>query len=351
MPTRTARGRAASCRAVVATAPAPGAIAVIELFGSVVPVLADLAGSAGRGDDDWPVGRVRLTAIGDIDTGLTGRAAEDVALVMPHGGPRVVQRLVRRLEESGVRVDTPASIDPRRLYPEARDEPEALMLAALARAVSPLAVSLLLDQPSRWRAAKEFTADDDARSRRLDRLLDPPLVVLAGRPNCGKSTLSNALLGRAASIARDEPGTTRDYTSGLVDLGGLVVRWHDTPGLRPAREPAEREAIVLARRLMARADLIVALGDAEHDWPESERPADGRVARPADLRVASRADLQTRPGADLAVSARTGAGMPELVTAVRDRLVSRDDLAHPGPWRFDERLVTDQRRWSRSRRR
>lgn len=343
MPTRTSRGRAASCRAVVATAPAPGAIAVIELFGSVVPVLADLAGSADRRGEGWPVGRIRLTAFGDIDTGLAGRAAEDVALVMPHGGPRVVQRLVRRLEESGVLMDTPASMDPRRLYPEARDEPEALMLAALARAVSPLAVPLLLDQPSRWRAAEDFTTDDEARSRRLDRLVDPPLVVLAGRPNCGKSTLSNALLGRAASIARDEPGTTRDYTAGLVDLGGLVVRWHDTPGLRPAREPAEREAIVLARRLMERADLIVALADAEHDWPE--------LPRPADVRVASRADLQTRPGAEVAVSARTGAGMAELVAAVRDRLVPPDDLAHPGPWRFDERLVTDRRRWSRSRRR
>ncbi len=185
MPTPTARGRAARCRAVVATAPAPGAIAVIELFGSVSPVLADLAGSDDVVGGRWPVGRIRLTAFGDVDTGLAGRVAEDVALVMPHGGPRVVQRLVRRLEESGVRVDTPMSIDPCRLYPEAQDEPEALMLAALGRAVSPLAVSLLLDQPSRWRAAKDFTAGDETRSRRLDRLVDPPLVVLAGQANCG----------------------------------------------------------------------------------------------------------------------------------------------------------------------
>jgi GTP1/Obg family GTP-binding protein len=129
------------------------------------------------------------------------------------------------------------------LYPEASDRFEALMLAALARAQSPLAIDLLLDQPRRWRrirrARRQLSEEDLARSTRLNRLIEPPVAVLAGQPNVGKSTLSNALLGRAMSIAYDMPGTTRDYTAGWIDLAGLVVSWHDTPG-NAARQRSNR---------------------------------------------------------------------------------------------------------------
>src|SRR5690606_39018361 len=106
--------------------------------------------------------------------------------------------------------------------------------------------------------------------------------------------LSNALLGRSMSIAIDLPGTTRDYTAALLEVAGLVVQWHDTPGIRTTRDPIEARAIELSRTLIECADLLIAITDAQHDWPE--------LPRPPDLRLASKADAAARSDADLAVS-------------------------------------------------
>ncbi|MHC5113831.1 MAG: GTPase [Planctomycetota bacterium] len=315
----------ATCTCLPATARAPGAIGLIQLHGEVTPVLERLT-SVG----DWPVSRLRLVRFGDIDEGLAGRVSERAAHLMPHGGPRVMQRLVARLEELGVPRADPEDVAPRERYPEARDDVEALVLATLARARSPLATDLLLDQPRRWREAPAPGADDEARSRRLNRLVDPPCVVLAGPPNVGKSTLSNALFGRALSITLDRPGTTRDYTRGWLDLGGLVVEWHDTPGLRDGADEIEQQAVALALSLMESADLLVAITDTGHDWPE--------LPREPDLRVASRCDLGARDDADVRVCAPEGEGIADLVRRMRDTLVPPADLEHPGPWRFDRRL-------------
>ncbi|MDY7107887.1 MAG: GTPase [Planctomycetota bacterium] len=315
----------ARCRFLRVTAPSPGAIAIIQILGDVEPILAALTGI-----DGWPVGPLRLTSLGGIDDGFVCRAARDVAELMPHGGRRVVQRLIARLRELGAGPAGSAEADPRRLYPEARDAVEALMLEALAAARSPLAVNLLLDQPRRWRARPVLTAEDEARSRRLNRLIEPPVVVLAGPPNVGKSTLSNALLGRTMSITLDEPATTRDYTAGLIDLAGLVVRWYDTAGLRDSADPIESKAIELARGLMAEAELLIAMTDASHGWPN--------LTRQPDLRIAGRIDLGRRVDGDLSLCTPRGEGVAELAAAVLDRLVPPADLVHPGPWRFDPRL-------------
>ncbi len=314
------------CRFARATAAVPGAIAIVMLEGDVEPVLAALTGRR-----DWLPGRPALARFGEIDEGVALRLGDRAAQLMPHGGPRVVQKLAARLIELGVE-PLPPDPEPAILYPEASDRAEALMLAALARAASPLAIDLLLEQPARFRRDVTVTPDDLARSARLDRLIDPPAVVIAGAANVGKSTLCNALMGRPMSIAADEPGTTRDYTSGRADLAGLVVDLHDTPGLGATTDPIERRAQHAARGVIRRASLLILVADGEHDWPP--------LRRAADLRVAGRCDLGTRPGADLRVSALRGDGMQELVAAMRDRLVPPEDLAHPGPWLFDPRLLT-----------
>jgi len=312
-----------ACRFVVTTATGPGAIAIIQIIGDVVPTLAAVTGLP-----EWSLGRPRLVRFGPVDEGLAVLVRRDVAQVMPHGGVRVVQRMTRLLREAGA-IEDPAA--PAAIYPEARNDVEARMLATLARAASPLAVDLLLDQPRRWTPPLSAAREDDVmRWRRLAHLLDPPNVVVAGPPNVGKSTLANALLGRSMSITLDEPGTTRDYTSGRVDLAGLVVSWHDTPGLRESSDPIELRAIAAAQRLMERADLLVAVTDAASDWPD--------LPRPADLRIAARSDLGRRNDADLSICVHRGAGLEDLATAVRERLVPAADLAHPGRWRFDDHL-------------
>jgi len=316
------------CRLLVATTSQPGAIAILQLDGDVRPVLGAVTGIA-----QWPAGRARLANLADIDRGMAVRLTDNVAQLMPHGGPRVVQRLVAWLVDRGVELVAPHDVAPERVFPEAADRFEAMALAAVARAASPIAVDLLLDQPRRWRTAATDGNPDAERARRLNRLIDPPLVVVAGPANVGKSTLSNTLVGRSMSIAADVPGTTRDYTSGRIDLAGVVVDWHDTPGLRDSSDPIEAEAVEIARALIARADLVVALTDHKQPWP--------RLPRPPDLRVANKRDLGDRgdDGGDLSISAVTGAGITELVVAIRDRLVPPEDIAHDGRWLFDPRLV------------
>jgi tRNA U34 5-carboxymethylaminomethyl modifying GTPase MnmE/TrmE len=135
------------------------------------------------------------------------------------------------------------------------------------------------------------------------------------------------------SIALDLPGTTRDYVGGRIELAGLVVEWYDTPGLQAAADAVEAEAAALARPLMESCDLLIAMTDPAHEWPD--------LPRPADLKVASKCDLGRRGDAELAIGATSGAGLADLVRAVRDRLVPPGDLAHPGPWLFDERLARE----------
>ena len=317
------------CRLLVATSPQPGAIAILQLDGDVATVLRAVTGIS-----QWRAGHARLTTLADIDRGLVLTLTDTVAQLMPHGGPRVVQRLVAWLVDRGVELVAPDDVAPERVFPEATDRFEAMALAAVARAASPVAVELLLDQPRRWRAAAVDGEPDAERSRRLNRLIDPPLVVVAGPANVGKSTLSNMLVGRSMSIAADFAGTTRDYTSGRIDLAGVVVDWHDTPGLRDSSDPIEVESVEIAMALIARADMVVAITDHQQPWPVLPRQPDLRVANKCDL-----ADRGDRDGGDLAISAMTGAGITELVVAVRDWLVPPEDITNPAPWLFDPRLL------------
>lgn len=326
-----------------ATPATPGAIAILQLVGEGCEVvLEQLAGRR-----DWPVGRVRLVDFAGIDEGLAVRLTPDVAQIMPHGGLRVVQRITAKLRELGVRAADDQEIDPLALYPEAADRIEALMLLTLSRAASPLAIDALLAQPERWRAAmrdgvrpRKDGDDGDVRaSMVLNRLITPPVVSLFGRPNVGKSTLSNALLGRTMSIAADVPGTTRDYVAGRIDLGGLVVDWHDTPGVRTDAEAIERKAIDIAGRLLARADLVIAMRDAERDWPEIDVTPHVWVVNKVDDAAEDAEPARGMTAANpLRISARNHRGLAELVSTIREQLVPSAIMRHRGLWKFDARL-------------
>lgn len=331
---------------LVSTAPQPGAIGVIELHGAVASILESLAPP-----ERWHDNRLLYIDFWAIDRGLAARTGEKSAILMPHGGPRVMQRLAMKLRELGAMpLVSPyyRESEPSPPFPEAASNLVIQsVLETLPLARSPLAIDLLLDQPRRWNAdaGRPLGDDDLARSARLNRLLDPPVVVLAGPANVGKSTLSNALIGRSMSIALDLPGTTRDATAGLIDLGGLVVRWYDTPGLRPSDDPIEQAAIASAERLINEAELLIAATDHEHGWPKLPRPADLHVRTKADLAAgdddSARGALSQHlsPPPDLALSAATGENLPAFIALVRDRLLPPADLAHPGRWLFHPRLA------------
>ncbi len=304
-----------------------GAIAVIQLRGEVEPAMVRL------GIVPVAVGDLRLRDLAGIDRGVVARLGADLALLMPHGGPEIIRQLGEAMSRAGIPHDRDLSAQAR--YPEARTPFEAELLDTLARAASPRAIDLLLDQPRRWREhlgrepGLDAPAPDAEHSRQLDRLVTPPMVVAVGASNIGKSTLLNRLCGRPVAAVADEPGTTRDHVGSLVDLDGLVVRWVDTPGRRPDAPQAEREALALADALLPGADLVLGLGDRL-----SPPPVVAAAGGPF-LAVGLRADLGVPDWhCEVAVSAAKGEGLAALAVLVRRRLVSDDALRSAVPWRF-----------------
>jgi hypothetical protein len=306
---------------------AAGAIGIITMGGDVAGTLERLRVR------EVAIGRTGLRDLLGIDTVVVARIAADSAMIFPHAGPAVMAKIVAALEAAGITRSDHAS--PREKYPEARTEIEARMLDALARAESPLAIDLLLDQPRRWALAgrdPSLVLPDEA-SRTLNRLIDPPLIVALGAPNIGKSSLINALAGRSVAIVADVPGTTRDHVGVTLDLAGLVVRYLDTPGIGPTRGTDEhaaldREAQAIALRLTEQADLILLCADA------GTRYLDPPSAAPH-LRIGLRSDLGPPPeGSEILISVREKTGLEALTRAIRDRLVPPDLRSDPRAWRF-----------------
>ena len=143
-----------------------------------------------------------------------------------------------------------------------------------------------------------------AREGRI--LRDGALVVLAGAPNAGKSSLLNALLEENRAIVSDTPGTTRDSIEAWLDLDGWPVRLVDTAGLRDSSDAIEAEGVRRAEDLISRADIVLALDCAP-------TVAEGRV-----VAIHAKCDLGRAGG--LNVSSKTGEGLDELKRAIINRL-------------------------------
>jgi len=138
-------------------------------------------------------------------------------------------------------------------------------------------------------------------------LRDGALVVLAGSPNAGKSSLMNALLGENRAIVSDVAGTTRDSIEEGLDIDGWPIRIVDTAGLRATDDAIEAEGVVRAEDLMAKADIVVALD------------CDVLGA----IRVHAKCDLDQADFHDscaIRVSAKTGEGLQSLKDAIAGKL-------------------------------
>ncbi|WP_231627309.1 tRNA uridine-5-carboxymethylaminomethyl(34) synthesis GTPase MnmE [Thiohalorhabdus denitrificans] len=151
------------------------------------------------------------------------------------------------------------------------------------------------------------------------RLSEGFLVVLAGRPNAGKSSLLNCLAGRESAIVTERAGTTRDILREKVALDGFHVELADTAGLRETDDPVEREGVRRARDLVERADLVFFLVDSQQGWTSEDAREWGRL--PEDRRVAlwTKADLDAAEGAP-AISCTGEPGVGPLEEELRRRL-------------------------------
>lgn len=157
-------------------------------------------------------------------------------------------------------------------------------------------------------------------------------VVVAGRPNVGKSSLFNALLGHPRAIVTDVAGTTRDVLHEALDVGGVPVVLVDTAGLRPTSDAVEREGVARAEASAADADLVLLVVDGHECDPdrlaEDEALWQVHAMRPRVL-VVNKRDLMDGGGAEppwrvaierCVVSAKTGAGMDALREHLSGRL-------------------------------
>ncbi len=173
------------------------------------------------------------------------------------------------------------------------------------------------------RAAGELEALG-ASYRRGRRLYDGVGCAIVGRPNSGKSSLLNALLGYDRAIVTDIPGTTRDTVEERAAVGGVLLRLIDTAGLRETGDAVERMGVERSRQALQRAELALVLIDGTAGVTGEDR-AILELARgvPQVVVIATKADL---PGfalpeleGVLALSSRTGAGLPELEREIARR--------------------------------
>ena len=168
-----------------------------------------------------------------------------------------------------------------------------------------------------WRTVRDRLAGLLATAPDGERLRDGALLVIAGRPNAGKSSLFNALLGRERAIVTEVPGTTRDAIEAAAVLEGFPFRLVDTAGLRDSTDRVERVGIEVARRYLGAADLVLFCRDVGCDMRDAESEAFLATCRAPVVEVLTKVDLglpSKRPTArpSAAVSVVTGEGLAEL---------------------------------------
>lgn len=260
---------------------------------------------------------VQAEAVADLVQAETA-AAHDLALAQLRGG------LSRRLAALGEAVsDAAAEVEARVDFAEdvGGVEVPAHVVGAIAAAEAELGD--LLAGADYARAVREGVT-----------------VVLAGRPNVGKSSLFNALLGASRAIVTATPGTTRDLVSESLEVAGVRVSLTDTAGLRQGGDEAESEGVRRARAALGECAAVIWVVDAAAPLAAEDRRIAARLAGRRVLVALNKRDLppvvapgaaaallDPPPAAVVAVSATRGDGIGELRSALGELLSGGRGLA------------------------
>ncbi|MEO6809448.1 MAG: GTPase [Isosphaeraceae bacterium] len=321
-----------------------GAVAVVRVWGPDALAVADAAFRPNQGARlaKTPANRPRVGRMG------AGLGDEVVAVVLGfepfeveiqcHGGPVPLALVVEALTDAGAKV-----VEPGRWVESASPSPIAAQARVdLAEAPTVRAAEILMDQmqgaldADLHRAAAlaannpigaiELLDELVRRSKVGCHLIKGWRVVLAGRPNVGKSRLLNALAGFDRAIVTATPGTTRDVVTVRTAFDGWPVELADTAGLRTTADDVETAGIALARARQAEADLVLLILDGSEPLTSFDLALID--THPEALHVVNKADLprawEPDPASALIVSAERGDGLDLLVAAIAGRLV-------PGP--------------------
>lgn len=294
---------------------------------------------------------------------------EDVLEINCHGNPVILQAILDQLQQMGCRLARPGEFSERAFLNHRLDLSQAEALAAMISAKSAKACAmglaqlkgalrekietlrtLLIEVVAQMEAEIDFAEDlpeekfpadppqITAAREKIQSLLssyqeaktyfEGIRVVITGKPNVGKSSLLNALLGRKKAIVTDIPGTTRDLITDTVQIEGVPVHFTDTAGIREPRDMIEKEGIELARRHLADADVALIMLDSstpltDDDQSLIEQNKSGNVIfaiNKTDLpAVWSVEDAKTFLPVDkriVRISAKFGNGLEELKQAI-----------------------------------
>jgi len=353
----------------LATPPGRSALALIRLSGKGAFDVAALALQPFRPDPPRAVRRVRVvhpTTGAAVDDALVAcfpaprsYTGDDLVELSTHGGLLVPAAVVAALLAAGARPAAPGEFSRRAVLNGKLDLLQAEATADLIDAGSPAQARRALQQLDRglsrrleqlrselielealiayeidfpeedegpvaperveraWGAARQRIAHLIATAPEGERLREGALLVIAGRPNAGKSSLFNALLGRERAIVTEVPGTTRDAIEAHGVLEGFPFRLVDTAGLRESDDRVERLGIEVSRKYLAAADLVLFCED-HRETGTGKRERDARdeflaqVSAPV-VFVRTKSDLDTASdGPFVAVSVVTGEGLAEL---------------------------------------
>jgi tRNA modification GTPase len=157
------------------------------------------------------------------------------------------------------------------------------------------------------------------------------VVVIAGPPNAGKSSLFNALLGRSRAIVTEIPGTTRDALEAVIDSGKWPLRLVDTAGLRQTDDRIEKLGVEVSERYLAGAHVVLACAEDPHGLEQTATLVRRHTEAPV-IKIRTKSDLvaigEKSAGelGTLFVSAETGSGLRELLRAI-DGAIDADQAA------------------------
>jgi tRNA modification GTPase len=351
----------------VATPPGRGGIGIVRISGARA---AGIAGALTAGRSFAPR-HATLATIAANDGRAIDRAVvtffpaphsytgEDVIEVSAHGSPVVLQQIVASAVDAGARLANPGEFTLRAYLNGRIDLVQAEAVGDLIEAVTPAQARLafdalegtltdrirsvdraLMDLIAQLEASLDFpdegyhfvapdaallaieaaVADIDAvlADARRGRLIREGLTLaIVGRPNAGKSTLFNRLVGAERAIVTDVPGTTRDLVTERMDLNGIPVTLVDTAGLRSeTADPIEEEGIARARSAAETADALIVVLDLSQPLTDDDQTVMTATTSRARVIVATKADLAhawaAEPLRAVTVSALTDSGVERL---------------------------------------
>jgi tRNA modification GTPase len=365
--------------AALATPPGRGALALIRLSGKGAFEVAARVIAGFRAEPRRATLATFLSPDGQpLDQGIYvaypgphSYTGEDLVELSCHGGLLVPRQLLSSLNAAGARPAMPGEFTRRAVLNGKLDLVQAEAIGDLIDATAPAQARAALDQlegglSRRLGALRgslieaqallsydiDFPDEDDGpvsaeriaeqidsaadQIRRLvatapsaERLREGALLVFAGRPNAGKSSLFNALLGTERALVTEVPGTTRDAIEAHTDFLGWPVRLADTAGLWNAPDKVDRMGVEVSHRYLTAADLVLLCVEAGRDLGEDEQAV--AAAHPT-LLVRTKSDLAAQSAGGIVVSALTGEGLSRLRRTAAERVFAdRINLADLEP--------------------